>query len=94
MKTKLIHLRITAQLYKEINQAVEEFGFQSAADFLRESARKNLHEHEVKRQIKKGLVIDELPQAEGEEESEELPEAEERQEEVEEDDPFSRRGLN
>ena len=94
MKTKLIHLRITAQLYAEIQQAVEEFGFQSAADFLRESARKNLHEHEVKRQIKKGLVLDDMPQQEAEEKEEDLPETEEVRDEVEEGDPFSRRGLN
>ena len=94
MKTKLIHLRITAQLYEEIQKAVEEFGFQSAADFLRESARKNLHEHEVKRQIKKGLVLEDQPPQETEEKEEELPETEDLQEEVEEGDPFSRRGLN
>ena len=92
MATKLIHLRLSDKLYTEINDIVKEFGFQSVADFLRESARKNLHDHELKRQIKKGKVLENLS-AQIEERTEE--EDAEQEEEIKEDrDPFSRRGLN
>jgi metal-responsive CopG/Arc/MetJ family transcriptional regulator len=98
MATRLIHLRVSEKLYNEINEIVKEFGFQSVADFLRESARKNLHDHELKRQIKKGKVLENLSARIEEREAEE-PEEEsegvEKEESLEEEfDPFSRRGLN
>ena len=94
MATKLIHLRLSDKLYKEIQAIVKEFGFQSVADFLRESARKNLHDHELKKQIKQGKVLENLALTSAQETEGEKEEELEEEELEEGQDPFSRRGLN
>lgn len=52
-KSVLVHLRLNAPMVKEIQQACEDFHFQSTADFLRESAREKLRFLERQKALKK-----------------------------------------
>ncbi|MBI5884788.1 hypothetical protein HZB89_01675 [archaeon] len=52
MQGKIVHLRLPEKLYLEIEKTVKDFGFQSAADFLRASARKALDEYETQKAIR------------------------------------------
>lgn len=51
MHGKLIHLRLPESLYSDIQEVIALFGFQSIADFLRDSARKSLEEYRLRKSI-------------------------------------------
>lgn len=53
MKGRLVHLRVPERLLEEIEKACVEFHYQSASDFLRESARSHLHELDKRNALKK-----------------------------------------
>ncbi|HIH21391.1 MAG: hypothetical protein J4478_00070 [Candidatus Diapherotrites archaeon] len=51
--SKLVHLRLSKEMLKEIAEACKEFHYQSPADFLREGARDKLKTLEKQKAFKK-----------------------------------------
>jgi len=63
-KSVLVHLRLNASMVEEIQQACEDFHYQSTADFLRESAREKLRFLERQKALKKISIKEEKSMSE------------------------------
>jgi metal-responsive CopG/Arc/MetJ family transcriptional regulator len=51
MATKAIHLKLPKKLFVEISEVKEEFGFLNVQEFLKEAARKALHEYKKQKAL-------------------------------------------